>query len=150
MVHLIQNWIKKTLYGNLNLFLKIYQETEIINLDVLLYGKDADVENVRRCSTRILRTISTRHEILSEEDVEPLKEELKLLISLSQPSIEINYEGFLNGIRNGEMTSDEVSYKVRKISESFSKYGKNIYHWLRQTMLFSKKYWKRIVLISKY
>lgn len=120
---------KESLYENLNLFLKIYQETEIIKLDVLLYGKDADVENVRRCSTRILRAISTKHTVLSEEDVEPLKEELEQLISLSQPSIEINYEGFLNEIREGEITSDEVSYKVRKISESFSRYGKNIYHW---------------------
>ncbi len=94
-----------------------------------MYGKNAVVEIVRRSTTRILRSLSTKHSILSEEDIESLKDDFNILITHSQPSIEISYEDFFNQIRNGEINSDEISYKIKKITESFIKYGKNIYNW---------------------
>ncbi len=120
---------KEVLYRNLELFLTDYQKTNKIVLELLIYGKQFDVENLRKCATRILKLTSTKHIILSEQDIEPIKEDIAFLISQSQPQIGIQYVDFLKKVQDGEISSDQISYNVKRIVESYVQYGENIHHW---------------------
>ena len=120
---------KKTFYNNLELFLNSYKNNNTINFNLLRYGEKVDIEKLKECATRILNVITPLHSIITEQDIKPIINDLETLINLSQPEIGIQFEDLLNEVKKERITTDSISYKVKKITKSFIDYGKNICHW---------------------
>jgi len=119
--------IKKNLfYEHLYDFIEHYKNTGEIELRILAWGKNFQAKEVSKLTTILLETFAFQESTdkLKQSD---LPEQFQKFIEMSLPSV--NYEDILDDLEKNPITVIEFRKRINSITESFLKYGKNIYPW---------------------
>lgn len=126
---------KSNFYSRLKYFLEYYINKHNILFHILAYGPNYRKTLVTRYAKALFQKFDTKNpeEIISISDIKPSDDEeyhyLEEIISLSQPSIGMDYNDILNYIEDNDVPVQDFKSKINKIVSSISKYGKNTYTW---------------------
>lgn len=126
----IINGIKKNVfYEHLYEFLKHYKNTGEIELKIIAWGKNFISKEVSDLAYEILKSIDSKinTKIIEISDISNILKIFQRFIKLSFPNTDTNEIIF--DIEDSPITVIEFKNKINKITESYIKYGKNIYSW---------------------
>ena len=120
---------KNLLYERLYDFLEHYKNTENIELRILAWGKNFKSKEISKLLLKIISSIDTidNTEILELSDLSNSLQYFRTLMERSFPKEDFNE--ILIKIEDEPITIYEFKKKLNQITESFIKYGKNIYSW---------------------
>jgi len=125
----IQEIKKNIFYEHLYDFVEHYKNTGEIELRILAWGKNFQAKEVSRLANYLLETIAFLNgtepfdiSLLSDK-----QQDFKTIIEMALPYT--NYRDILNDLERNMVSISEFRNKINLISESFLKYGKNIYPW---------------------
>lgn len=120
---------KNILYERLYDFVEYYKNTGNIELRILAYGKKFQAQEIKQLSQILLDTIALKNDM--EKFVITIisgkQQVFKNFLELSFPNDD--WMIFLNDLEDNPVTISEFRNKINLITESFFKYGKNIYPW---------------------
>lgn len=122
--------IKKNLfYERLYDFMEYYKNTNKVELRIIAWGKNFIREEISKLAIEILQALDSKKasDILLLSDLSKVLKSLKSFIELSFSSENLNE--ILNDIEDNPLEVKGFKKKINQITESFSKYGKNIYSW---------------------
>lgn len=120
---------KNLLYERLYDFVENYKNTGLIELRILAWGKHFQAKEASKLAAILLETVAflngtDKFEITSISD---RQEVFKAFIEMSLPNA--NSLDIMRELEDNPINISEFRNKVNLISESFLKYGKNIYPW---------------------
>lgn len=120
---------KNFFYERLFDFLEFYKETGKVELRMLAWGKNFASKEISRLAFNILSSLELKnmHENLVLSDLSKVLRDFSLFIELSLPNNDFN--AILNELEDNPITTHEFKRKINLITESFTKYGKNIHSW---------------------
>ena len=120
---------KNVFYENLHDFLFNYKETGTIELKILLWGKKFVAKEVALYANKIIKSMGSekREEYIKIKHLSPALGSFKALIDIAFPNL--TYNEIIIDIEDNPITTREFIKKINRITESFDKYGKNIYSW---------------------
>lgn len=124
--------IKKNLfYKRLIYFLDEYILTGNIELKILAYGKDFIKRDVSLWAMSLLKKIYGFKECVCSESEDTIlsSEELRNIVSVAQPALNISYEQVCENIKNGSCSMETLRLNINNILSSINLYGKNIHSW---------------------
>lgn len=106
-----------------------YRETQEIDLKIIAYGKSYTAVEISRMSHEIFYNLNELQEddYISLSNLSPILKLLNNFFRLSfgkEETLKIYEE-----IEDYPLTKKNFKKKINKITESFLKYGKNIYPW---------------------
>lgn len=122
--------IKKNLfYERLFDFLEYYKNTNIVELRIIAWGKNFEAKEIAMLAIEILRSVEQKASTddLALQDLSRVIKDFKSFIKLSLPENDINE--ILNQIEDNPIKVQDFKRKINQITESYAKYGKNIYTW---------------------
>jgi len=122
--------IKKNLfYENLLPFLDHYKNTGEIELRVIAGGKNFVSKDILAYATEILDSIKFKDnsEELRMSDLSNVLTSFRIFVKLSFPKLNINE--FFSHLEDDLIKIYEFKKKINLITESFTKYGRNIHTW---------------------
>lgn len=127
--NLIRGIKKNIFYKHLYDFVEHYKNTNEIELRMLAWGKNFQAEEVTYLTNNLLKTVALLHEtnIFKINQLSDKQQDFNTLMEKS--CIDANYLDILKDLENHPISVGELRKKVNLISESFLKYGKNIYPW---------------------
>jgi hypothetical protein len=121
--------IKKNLfYAHLYDFLEHYKNTGAIEFRILVWGKNFIAREITQLTESLLEPVAAMNET-NKFTINHFntQQEFKRFIALSLP--DADSQSILNDLENNPITIAEFKSKINLITESFVKYGKNIYPW---------------------
>jgi len=124
------NLINKNLfYTRLYDFVNYYKDRNIIELRILVYGKNFQAIEIKRLSEIILELVALKNgdDKFAITDISGKQHVFKNFMELSFP--DDNWINILNDLEDNPMAISEFRNKINLITESFLKYGKNICSW---------------------
>lgn len=122
--------IKKNLfYERLFDFLNHYKNTGKVELRIIAWGKTFASKEISKLAIEILDSIELKEnsEKLKLKDLSKTINSFKSFVELALPKYDIN--DILNEIEDNPMTIQDFKKRINQTTESFIKYGKNIYSW---------------------
>lgn len=122
--------IKKNIfYERLFDFLEHYKNTGNVELRIIAWGKNYASKEISRLAIEILRNLEAKNnsDNLSLFDLSEKLKSFKAFIELSLTNDNVN--DVLAEIEDKPIKIQEFKTKIKKITESYAKYGKNIYPW---------------------
>jgi hypothetical protein len=122
--------IKKNLfYERLFDFMEHYKNTGKVELRIIAWGKNFKAKEVSELALEILHVVDLKNgkDYLLVTDLLQVISSFKLFIELALPGITLNE--LLNQIEDEPMKILNFKRKINQITESFTKYGKNIHPW---------------------
>jgi len=122
--------IKKNLfYERLSDFLDHYKNTGKVELRIIAWGKTFASKEISKLAIEILDSIELKEnsENLKLLDLSKTINSFKSFVELAFPKHDIN--DILNEIEDSPMTIQDFKKRINQTTESFIKYGKNIYSW---------------------
>lgn len=124
------NSIKKNLfYERLFDFLEHYKNTGKIELRIIAWGKNFASKEVLKLANEILNSLELKsnESDLKLYDLSNVLISFKSFVELSLPNNQVNH--ILNDLEDFPMKIHDFKKKINQITESYIKYGKNIYSW---------------------
>jgi hypothetical protein len=122
--------IKKNLfYERLFDFLELYKNTGNIELRIIAWGKNFVSKEISKLAFEILSAVEFKNNTdnLLLSDLSSVLKSFKSFIELSLP--QENSNNLLNEIEDDQIKIQDFKKKINQITESYAKYGKNIYSW---------------------
>ena len=122
--------IKKNLfYERLFDFIEHYKNTGIVELRIIAWGKNFLAKEASKLAIEILRSIEFKNnsDDLLLTDLSQVLSSFKLFVELALPGIDI--KELLNQIEDEPVKIQDFKRKINQITESYTKYGKNIHPW---------------------
>jgi hypothetical protein len=122
--------IKKNLfYERLSDFLDHYKNTGKIELRIIAWGKTFASKEISKLAIEILDSIELKENLenLKLLDLSKTINSFKSFVELAFPKYDIH--DILNEIEDSPMTIQDFKKRINQTTESFIKYGKNIYSW---------------------
>jgi hypothetical protein len=122
--------IKKNLfYERLFDFLEYYKSTGKIEMRIIAWGKNFISKEISNLAFKILSSIEqkAKNETLYISDLSNVLNFFGLFIEKALPQMNINE--ILIALEDNPIKIQDFKRKVNQITESYSKYGKNIYSW---------------------
>jgi hypothetical protein len=125
----LQEINKNRFYAHLYDFLEHYKNTGTIEFRILVWGKNFKAQEVVQLAKSLLEPIVVMNETdkFMVNHLLNAQQEFKRFIALSLP--DADSQNILNDLKNNPITIAEFKNKINLITESFVKYGKNIYPW---------------------
>lgn len=120
---------KNLLYENLLEFLKHYKSTGIVDLRIIVGGKRFVRKTITNLALEIMHSIELKNDSadLKLYDLSEMLPSIKFFFELSYP--EKNVSEIFDDLEDNSMKIKDFKNKIKKITESFTKYGQNIYPW---------------------
>ena len=120
---------KNLFYERLYDFLENYKDTGKVDLRIIAWGKNFHSKEISKLAVEIISSLEAKQnsDILKLTDLSQIIKEFKSFIELALPDKEINE--ILNKIEDNPMMVQDFKRKINLITESYAKYGKNIYPW---------------------
>lgn len=127
--NLIREIKKNILYEHLYDFVEYYKNTDEIELRILAWGKNFQAKEVSSLANNLLETIAFLNgtEPFDISQLSNTQQDFKALIEMSLP--DTGYLDILSDLENNPISIGDFRNRVNLLSESFLKYGKNIYPW---------------------
>jgi hypothetical protein len=122
--------IKKNIfYERLYDFLKNYQVTGKVDLKILALGKNYVSQETIRFGTEVLTALQGKGntDFLQLSDIMPVKNSLKNFIEIALSHSD--FEKIISSLDGQNIQVQDFKKKINLITESYIKYGKNIYPW---------------------
>jgi len=122
--------IKKNLfYERFFDFMELYKNTGKVELRIIAWGKYFAAKEASKLAIEILRALELKNnsDDLILTDLLQVLVSFKSFIGLALPGIDINE--LLNQIEDEPMKIKDFKKKINQITESYTKYGKNIHPW---------------------
>lgn len=122
--------IKKNLvYERLFDFLEHYKNTGKVELRIIAWGKNFVSKEISKLAIEILNSIELKNnsDDLELIDLSKVLKSFKSFVELSLPNNDI--DEILNELEDNPMKIQSFKKKINQITESYTKYGKNIYTW---------------------
>jgi hypothetical protein len=120
---------KNLFYEHLWDFLDYYKNTKKIELRILAFGKNFTYKEISKLANEIFNGIDVKDnsEYLELSDLSKITNSFKPFIELSFPKNDINE--IFNDIEDNPITIRNFKKIINKTTESYIKYGRNIYFW---------------------
>ena len=127
--NLIREIKKNILYEHLYDFVEYYKNTGEIELRILAWGKNFQAKEVSHLANNLLETTAFLNgtEPFDISRLSNTQQDFKALIEMSLP--DTGYLDILSDLENNPISIGDFRNRVNLLSESFLKYGKNIYPW---------------------
>jgi|AntDeeMinimDraft_5_1070356.scaffolds.fasta_scaffold00357_8 hypothetical protein len=122
--------IKKNLfYERLFDLLDYYKNTGKVELRIIALGKNFASKEISKLTIEILNSIEMKNnsDDLKLNDLSKVLKSFKSFVELSLPNN--NIDEILNELEDNSMKIHDFKTKINQITESYTKYGKNIYTW---------------------
>lgn len=130
---------KNIFYERLNFFLDNYFKTKKLDFRLIMLGKDYIKNEVYKLELEIFKRYpKTTYDVSNINSGNTSSESnkgsmfynyLKRFVELASPEINVDYEQIKTEIENESINKNLFIYKINKIVNSFTQYGKNIYPW---------------------
>ena len=120
---------KNLLYERLFDFLEYYKNTGRVELRIIALGKEFMSKEVTKLAFEVLSAIESKKnsDDLILPDLSKVLKSFKSFVEFTLP--ESNIDEILNEIEDKSMKIQVFKKKINQITESYAKYGKNIYSW---------------------
>ena len=120
---------KNLLYERLFDFLDHYKNTGNVELRIIAWGKNFANKEISKLAIEILNSLELKgdSEDLKLSDLSGIINSFKRFVELSFPKDD--FDEVLNEIEYNPIKIKDFKKKINQITESFNKYGKNIYTW---------------------
>ena len=120
---------KNLLYERLFDFLENYKNTGNVELRIIAWGKNFEIKEISKIAIEILYSIELERdsEDLKLSDLSKTINSFKSFVELSLPKND--FDEILNEIEDNPITIKDFTKKINQMTESYIKYGKNIYTW---------------------
>lgn len=122
--------IKKNIfYENLLFFLDHYKATGEVELRIIVGGKNYISKDILALAIEILDSIKFKDnsEELRMTDLSNVLTSFRTFVKLSFPTSDIDH--FFSELEDDFIKINDFKKKINLITESFTKYGRNIYNW---------------------
>lgn len=122
--------IKKNLfYERLFDFLEHYKNTGRVELRIIAWGKNFMSKEVSKLAFEILSAMESKNnsDDLLLPDLSKVLKSFKSFVELTLPKS--NIDEMLNEIEDNPIKIQDFKKKINQITESYAKYGKNVYSW---------------------
>jgi hypothetical protein len=120
---------KNDFYKHLYAFLEHYKNTGAVEFRILMWGKNFNAREVAQLAESLLEPVASASETdkFTISHLRDTQQEFKRFVTLSLP--DADSQDILNDLENNPVTIADFKNKINFITESFVKYGKNIYPW---------------------
>jgi hypothetical protein len=120
---------KNLFYERLFDFLEHYKNTGKVELRIIAWGKNYITKEILKLAIEILNAIELKDnsDNLTLLDLSDTIKSFKTFIELSYSENHVNE--ILNEIEDNPMKIQDFQKKINQITESYAKYGQNIYTW---------------------
>lgn len=122
--------IKKNLfYERLYDFVEYYKNVNRVELRIIAWGKNFEAKEISILAIEILRAVEQKlnTDNLTLSDLSKVLKKFESFIKIAFPENNINE--ILEQIEDNPISIHEFKKKINLITESYAKYGKNIYPW---------------------
>ena len=124
------NMIRKNdFYKNLRDFVEDYAKSDRIELRILMWGKNFKAKEIDSISVVLLHAMMSKSgkEKLLLSDLSSIQHDFKKFVNLAFPGQDSQW--FFDSLEDYSITISDFRDKISLITESFLKYGKNIFTW---------------------
>ena len=120
---------KRAFYGRLESFIIHFQKTQEVELRMLAYGQNYVAYLANRAATSLFVKLQNLHDNEKLPAPKVHCEEMRQIVSLSQPSIGKDYKEIIINLAMNPITVWEFKNRINIILENIQDYGKNYYTW---------------------